>query len=377
MRVFQKFLIAFGAICIAGLATFSAHAYSSSFHPNVSLEKTENIKLQDKIIIDFSFPVLTSIIEKNLTVSPDISVNYVWENGNRRLVIIPKNHWETDTDYNVSILGGRNIFYSSFDAKLSFSTEKKPAIESITPISGEKNVAVDIQDPIKVVFDRPLSDYAVKFMVTPEQKLTYEMSGDKKSIRLLASDDFKFSTNYNIQVFTKLKIDDQNAFQKVGETSFTTVAPPPPPIVDWAKSFNDRAVQAKQFTQAQITTGKYIDINLKQQVMVLFEDGQPLDSYVISSGKASMPTPVGKFKIENKTPRAWSKEFGLWMPWWEALVPSGSFGIHELPEWPSGYKEGAAHLGTPVSHGCVRLGVGPAKRVYDWTDIGTPVITHF
>ena len=51
-------------------------------------------------------------------------------------------------------------------------------------------------------------------------------------------------------------------------------------------------------------------------------------------------------------------------------------GIHELPEWPSGYKEGEAHLGIPVSHGCVRLGVGPAETMYHWAPIGTIVFIH-
>jgi lipoprotein-anchoring transpeptidase ErfK/SrfK len=33
-------------------------------------------------------------------------------------------------------------------------------------------------------------------------------------------------------------------------------------------------------------------------------------------------------------------------------------------------------LGIPVSHGCVRLGIGPAKQVYEWTEVGTPVIIY-
>jgi lipoprotein-anchoring transpeptidase ErfK/SrfK len=97
---------------------------------------------------------------------------------------------------------------------------------------------------------------------------------------------------------------------------------------------------------------------------------------MISSGKRGMDTPKGSFQIRNKFPRAWSKKYGLFMPYWMAIVPSGQFGIHELPEWPGGYKEGQNHLGTPVSHGCVRLGVGPAKIVYDWAEIGTAVIVH-
>jgi len=134
--------------------------------------------------------------------------------------------------------------------------------------------------------------------------------------------------------------------------------------------------EAKSYAQPQIISGKYIDISLKYQNMVIFEDGKVLDAYQISSGKKGLDTPVGNFKIENKSPRAWSAGYGLWMPHWMAILPSGKIGIHELPVWPGGYQEGANHLGIPVSHGCVRLGVGAAKRVYDWAEIGTPVIVH-
>ena len=89
-----------------------------------------------------------------------------------------------------------------------------------------------------------------------------------------------------------------------------------------------------------------------------------------------METPRGQTKIYNKYPRAFSRSYGLFMPYWMAIAADGSRGIHELPEWPNGYKEGANHLGIPVSHGCVRLGVGPAKFVYDWVQIGTPVVIY-
>jgi lipoprotein-anchoring transpeptidase ErfK/SrfK len=55
---------------------------------------------------------------------------------------------------------------------------------------------------------------------------------------------------------------------------------------------------------------------------------------------------------------------------------TGSFGLHELPIWPNGYREGQDHLGIPVSHGCIRLGVGPAQFLYNWAEVGTPVIIY-
>jgi lipoprotein-anchoring transpeptidase ErfK/SrfK len=89
-----------------------------------------------------------------------------------------------------------------------------------------------------------------------------------------------------------------------------------------------------------------------------------------------MDTPRGRYAIQNKAVRPWSKAYSLYMPYWQAITPDGKYGIHELPEWPGGYKEGANHLGTPVSHGCMRLGIGPAKRVYEWAPIGTPVVIY-
>lgn len=149
-----------------------------------------------------------------------------------------------------------------------------------------------------------------------------------------------------------------------------------PPPIERNKNPETKLEEAMIYAQPQILAGKYIDISLGYQNMVIFENGKALNAFLISSGKKGFDTPIGTFKIENKYPRAWSKKYGLWMPYWMAFKPAGEMGIHELPEWPGGYKEGANHLGTAVSHGCVRLGVDSAKQVYDWAEIGTPVIIH-
>lgn len=169
-------------------------------------------------------------------------------------------------------------------------------------------------------------------------------------------------------------VDD--SVQNFDEVVDTEPLPVELPIIERNKDPKTKLDEAKTYAKPQILIGKYIDISLLYQNMVIFEDGKVLDAYQISSGKKGMDTPTGTFKIENKFPKAWSKAYGLWMPNWMAILPTGKIGIHELPIWPNGYQEGAAHLGVPVSHGCVRLGPGAAKRVYDWAEIGTPVIVH-
>lgn len=119
---------------------------------------------------------------------------------------------------------------------------------------------------------------------------------------------------------------------------------------------------------------KRIEINLKNQELSYFLKGIKLNSFLVSSGKNNS-TPRGEHYILNKIEKAWSSSYGLWMPYWLGLG-NGRYGIHELPFWPNGYREGEDHLGIPVSHGCIRLGIGPAKTVYDFVEVGTKVTIY-
>lgn len=121
--------------------------------------------------------------------------------------------------------------------------------------------------------------------------------------------------------------------------------------------------------------GKYIEVDLSNQQLFQMEGSQLVATHRVSTGKWSMPTPIGTFSINSKTPRAYSSTYDLYMPYWMAFIGS-KYGLHELPEWANGKKEGQDHLGKPVSHGCIRLGVGDAAAVYDWIEIGTPVVIH-
>lgn len=117
---------------------------------------------------------------------------------------------------------------------------------------------------------------------------------------------------------------------------------------------------------------KKISITLSKQVLKQQLGGVTLATFRVSTGKPGMTTPVGDYKVLEKSPKAWSRAAKLWMPYWMKFTNRGH-GIHELPEWPGGKKEGANHLGIAVSHGCVRLGIGPAKTMYDWAEVGTAI----
>jgi lipoprotein-anchoring transpeptidase ErfK/SrfK len=126
---------------------------------------------------------------------------------------------------------------------------------------------------------------------------------------------------------------------------------------------------------------KYIEVDISEQRMYAFEGGNLKKTYEVSTG-LYYPTPTGQFQILNKAANAYSEIFHVFMPWWMAFGYSQElnayFGFHELPYWltDDGKKiqRPRERIGTPSTGGCIAFDIGEAKEVYDWADIGMPVI---
>jgi hypothetical protein len=122
--------------------------------------------------------------------------------------------------------------------------------------------------------------------------------------------------------------------------------------------------------------GKAIEIILSNQRLLAWENGVLLGNFLASTGKASTATKQGEFEVRTKLPMAYGSGDGnTWaMPYWLGIYVAGSTenGIHGLP-YINGYKESAASLGTPVSHGCIRVADVNQEWLYSWAELGTPV----
>lgn len=141
------------------------------------------------------------------------------------------------------------------------------------------------------------------------------------------------------------------------------------------KNRTSETITIPKTTQSIERGGKVIVIDLSDQTLSRYQDGYRLATFPTSTGKPGYATPVGEYAVNRKTDLAYSRTYGLYMPYWMSFI-GDRYGIHELPYWPNGYREGEDHLGAPVSHGCVRLGIGPAKTLYEWAEVGTPVIVQ-
>lgn len=128
---------------------------------------------------------------------------------------------------------------------------------------------------------------------------------------------------------------------------------------------------------------QYIEVDLSQQKLYRWENGGIIGAHIISTGKYG-PTPEGIHKIKNKIPNAWSPPAQVWTPYWMAFAYNDEIGawlgFHELPYWDGPNSQRIRRpfdtLGTPVTGGCIQLNIGDAKELYDWSEVGMPVLIH-
>jgi len=122
--------------------------------------------------------------------------------------------------------------------------------------------------------------------------------------------------------------------------------------------------------------GKRIEIDLSEQRLYAWEGDKLVYNFICSTGGPSSPTRPGHYKVLDKIPMAYSYTWNLKMPYWLGIYWAGSLenGIHALPILPNGQTLWEGYLGQRVSFGCIILGTEEAKTLYNWAEIGTPVI---
>jgi len=123
--------------------------------------------------------------------------------------------------------------------------------------------------------------------------------------------------------------------------------------------------------------GKRIVISIAEQRMRVYENGQLLYDWPVSTGIATSPTYTGVFQVLSKEENAYASQWDLWMPHFLAIYRAGGDvynGIHALPILSNGRRLWEGALGSPASYGCIILGVEEAEMLYNWADIGVLVI---
>jgi lipoprotein-anchoring transpeptidase ErfK/SrfK len=97
-------------------------------------------------------------------------------------------------------------------------------------------------------------------------------------------------------------------------------------------------------------------IDLSAQRMYVYVNGKRSYTWPVSTGKSGYRTPTGTFRPKRMKRVHYSNRYNdAYMP--NSIFFLGGYAIHGTTATGS--------LGRPVSHGCVRLSQGNAKRLYN------------
>jgi len=123
-----------------------------------------------------------------------------------------------------------------------------------------------------------------------------------------------------------------------------------------------------------MTWDRWIEVNLYEQTIVVYEDRELVFSTVIATGVNPYFTYPGIFRIEEKldlTRMRWLTD------------PSDAYNLESVP-WTMYFDDARAfhgaywraNLGYPQSHGCVNMSVGDSHWLYDWANLGDRVYVY-
>lgn len=335
------------------------------------VEKNNHLSRGKVFSLVFSNAMLKETVDAGLIIEPEIKVKKRWRNKNELEVELLE-RTRPDMTYKVNLKGAKTAWFIPVKNKqFSFNSPQSPEIKNVEPQDGANEV--DYNAKIIFDFDRPVHpDFFLEVMIDPLTGFDYSFNSERTQLEVIPQESMPKATKYELSL--KMTHKGQKEFaRELYRGGFVTKIPPQIVYAYRSDGTPTKTEEKMERITPVIKEGRYVHIDLSSQSLTTFQDGVEKATYKVSTGKRGMDTPIGTHKVLLKVKRPWSNKYKLFMPWFIGFT-NQSHGIHELPEWPGGIKEGANHLGIPVSHGCVRLGVGPAKEVYDFVDIGTPIV---
>lgn len=135
-------------------------------------------------------------------------------------------------------------------------------------------------------------------------------------------------------------------------------------------------VPGKNRAQGRIDLVRYIDVDISDQTVRVYEYGELVREFLVSTGIAKYPTTLGEFevlkKIYNKDYK-WSygenhpDNYDLKNVKWNLLFNAGDRQYLHYAYWHNNF-------GRRMSHGCVNIDRVNSEWLYNWAQVGDPVI---
>ena len=171
--------------------------------------------------------------------------------------------------------------------------------------------------------------------------------------------------------FNRYNIVQIYATQTVDNMVWNLVAPD-----EWLDARQVARVDPVTLPPKGITTNRWIEVNLEEQTLSVYQDNRLVFATLVSSGIENLWTRPGIFQIQEK-------KLSEDMSGSTAADGSDLYHVEDVP-WTMYFDEKRAlhgaywhdRFGYPNSHGCVNLSLGDSHWLYDWASVGDFVYVH-
>ncbi len=162
-----------------------------------------------------------------------------------------------------------------------------------------------------------------------------------------------------------------NATKTVGDTVWVMIG-----LGEWIEDRIIGRVVPTTVPPKGVTNGRWVDINLAEQSLSVYEDNRMVFATLVSTGADPFFTQPGLFKIyQKKDKETMSGDF--------SGDKTGYYYLEDVP-WTMYFDKlralhGAywhARFGYDASHGCVNLSIGDSRWLYDWAKVGDYVYAY-
>jgi len=159
--------------------------------------------------------------------------------------------------------------------------------------------------------------------------------------------------------------------RQVGDTLWVMIG-----LGEWIEDRIIGRVVPTTITPKGVTNGRWVDINLQEQTLTVYENSKMIFATLVSTGTKPFYTQPGLFKIyEKKDKETMSGDF--------SGDKSGFYYLEDVP-WTMYFdKLRALHgaywrprFGYEASHGCVNLSLGDSHWLYNWANVGDFVYVY-
>ncbi|OFW64943.1 MAG: hypothetical protein A2Z35_05035 [Actinobacteria bacterium RBG_19FT_COMBO_36_27] len=119
-----------------------------------------------------------------------------------------------------------------------------------------------------------------------------------------------------------------------------------------------------------------IDVDLLAQKVFVYYKDKIIKTMICSGGTVEKPTPPGEFTTTEKGYWFWNSTYNMGAFYWIRF--KGEYLFHSVPI-DKNYEilqEEYEKLGTPASHGCIRLAPEDAEWLYEMLPLGVKVVIH-